>query len=108
MKISRIDDYFKGWFIGNFDPAVLKTDQFEVGVLFYPKGIHHQKHFHRLATEYNVLVQGSFILSGTKLNAGDVFILEPDEIADPEFLEDCTIVCVKVPSLPGDKYEIYD
>jgi quercetin dioxygenase-like cupin family protein len=40
----------------------------------------------------------------TELVAGDTFIIEPNEIADPIFHEDCTILCVKVPSSPKDKY----
>ena len=37
---------------------------------------------------------------------GNIFLIEKNEIAQPEFLEDCTIVCVKSPSVPGDKYEV--
>jgi hypothetical protein len=43
------------------------------------------------------------IIQNTKLKKGDIFILEPYEIADPEFLEDCEIVCVKIPGIKGDK-----
>jgi hypothetical protein len=45
-------------------------------------------------------------LSGTHLKEGDIFILHPGELAVPEFLEDCEIVCVKTPSVKGDKYII--
>jgi hypothetical protein len=31
------------------------------------------------------------------LVSGDIFILEPMEIADPIFYEDCSIVCFKIP-----------
>ena len=37
------------------------------------------------------------------LTSGDIFILEPYEIADPEFIEDCSIVCIKYPGITGDK-----
>ena len=45
------------------------------------------------------MVRGNMILQGKELKTGDVFILEPYEIADPEFLEDTEIICVKTPSL---------
>jgi hypothetical protein len=45
-------------------------------------------------------------INGVEMTAGDVFVIEPGEIAEPEFLEDCQLVCVKTPSLPGDKYEV--
>jgi hypothetical protein len=37
------------------------------------------------------------------LQEGDVFILYPYEIADPEFITDCEVVCVKVPGITNDK-----
>jgi hypothetical protein len=40
------------------------------------------------------------------IEEGDIFILSPYEIADPIFLEDCEVLIVKTPSVPGDKYEI--
>jgi hypothetical protein len=45
------------------------------------------------------------IIQQTKIVPGDIFVLEPYEIADPQFLEDCVVLCVKIPSIPGDKYE---
>ena len=37
-------------------------------------------------------------LQNKLLTSGDIFTLEPFEIADPEFLTDCEIICVKTPS----------
>lgn len=106
MKKHKLREFWRGWFIGNFEPAVLKTDKIEVGVLTHLKGESWPKHYHAEATEYNVLIKGLMKLNGEFINEGDVFIIEPNEVADPEFLTDCTLVCVKAPSLPGDKYEV--
>lgn len=38
------------------------------------------------------------------MRKGDIFVLYPDEVADPEFLTDCEILVIKVPSVKGDKY----
>jgi len=46
------------------------------------------------------------IINGVSISVGDVFVLEPYDVAEPEFLEDCKILCVKAPSVPGDKYEV--
>jgi hypothetical protein len=40
------------------------------------------------------------------INIGDIFIIEPNQIARPVFYEDCQILCVKTPSVPGDKYSV--
>jgi len=106
MKISKMSDMKGGWFIGNFEPTVLKTPQFEVCFKEHKKGENWETHFHKLGTEYNYLAEGKMIIQNTELNAGDIFILEPNEIADPVFLEDCKVVIVKTPSIPGDKYEV--
>ena len=106
MKISSLNDTVRGWFIGNFNPSVYKTEDFEVGILFHPKGEKWPKHYHKEAIEINVLITGKMIINGELLSSGNIFLIEKNEIADPEFLEDCTIVCVKSPSIPGDKYEV--
>ena len=101
-----ISEFVRGWFIGNFEPSLLKTDQFEVGLLTHTKGEKHPNHYHSQVTEYNVLVKGKMLICGEVIEPGDVFVLHPNEIADPVFLEDCTVLCVKQPSIPGDKHEV--
>lgn len=96
----------RGWLIGDFEPAVLKTKQFEVGILTHSKDEKWPKHYHDIATEYNVLLSGSMTICGEKIVPGTIFTLEPGEIADPVFHEDCQVLCVKVPSVIGDKHEV--
>jgi hypothetical protein len=105
MKIFNLSDFKRGWFIGNFKPSVLLTDMFEVGVLTHAKGEAWPAHFHLTATEFNVLLEGRMHVSGSEIKAGEIFIFEPGEVADPVFHENCKILCVKVPSIPGDKFE---
>ena len=40
------------------------------------------------------------------VESGDIFVIPPYEIADPEFIEDCEIVILKTPSNTKDKYVI--
>ena len=105
MKLSNIKNMTRGWFIGDFEPSILRTKDFEVGLLTHKKGEVWPKHYHALSTEYNLLIEGSMTVQGTQINPGDIFIFEPMEIADPVFHEDCKVLCVKVPSVIGDKHE---
>lgn len=105
MKTYSIRDFKGGWFIGNFEPSAAKTAGFEVCYKQHCKGEAWPRHYHAVATEYNCLVAGKMIMQNTELNPGDIFVLEPGEMADPEFLEDCHLIVVKIPSLPNDKYE---
>lgn len=104
MQISNISDFTKGWFIGNFEPTLLKTPYFEVGIILRAPG-EETPHVHKLATEYNVLISGTMSINGIELTPGTSFIIEPFEWVKPTYHEHCTIVCVKTPSVPGDKYE---
>jgi hypothetical protein len=99
MKISKIDDMIGGWFVGNFEPSAFKTENFEVSYKKHYKGEKWDIHYHHTVTEINLLIRGKLKMQGKILEVGDIFLLEPYEIADPIFLEDCDIICVKTPSM---------
>jgi len=105
MKILNIEDFIGGWFIGDFEPSVLKTKDFEVCFKKHVKDEIWPKHYHRIATEINYLIKGEMIIQGKLLKTGNIFILEPNEWANPVFLQDCELIVVKTPSIKGDKYE---
>ena len=106
MKLHRLEDMIGGWFVGNFSPTVFNTSDVEVSYKKHPKGEIWDVHYHEKVTEVNLLVRGQMILQGKKLVSGDIFTLHPYEIADPEFLEDCEIVCVKFPGITNDKISV--
>ena len=107
MRKFNIKEMHRGWFIGDFLPSVLRTNLFEVGILKHHKGEEWPKHYHAEATEYNVLINGSMTVNNNLIKEGEIFILEKNEICNPIFHKDCTVLCVKVPSIPGDKYEVF-
>jgi hypothetical protein len=104
MKLDRIENMVGGWFIGNFEPSIYKTDAFEVCLKRHAKGESWPTHFHKQATEINCLIRGEMTISDVHLTSGDLFIIEKNEIAQPVFLTDCELIVVKVPSILGDKY----
>ncbi len=106
MEIHRIENMKDGWFVGNFEPTTFKTEQFEVCYKFHRQGEHWPAHYHKVSTEINYLVEGRMSIQDKELTKGDIFILHPYEIANPVFLEDCTVFVVKTPSLVDDKYVI--
>lgn len=108
MEIKRIEDMKGGWFVGNFEPAVLRTQDFEVCHKIHTRGEKWDKHYHRRAMEITYLVRGKMKIQDKLLTSGDIFTIFPFEIADPEFLEDCEVVIIKTPSIVGDKYPVED
>ena len=103
MIVKKLDEFFRGWFIGDFEPALLRTKDFEVGVLKHEKGEEWAPHYHT-ATEINYIISGQLKMHERVLTEGDIFVMEPYEVANPEFLTDCQVLVIKTPSIPGDKY----
>ncbi len=96
----------RGWFIGDFEPSMLKTRDFEVGILTHKKGEKWPAHYHKESTEINVLLSGKMIVQDKTIHPNEIFVFDTYEVSDPVFLEDCTVLCIKTPSIPGDKYEV--
>lgn len=104
MNIFRLKNMKKGWFIGNFVPSSFKTNALEVAYHYHTKGEQPIKHIHKNATEINFVSRGKLIVQSTLLKRGDVFVIAPQEVADPLFLTNCELVVIKTPSIPGDKF----
>lgn len=103
MKIFKLDDMKAGWFVGNFSPTAYQTELFEVCYRIHPKDERWDIHYHTQVTEVNLLINGHMKLQNKILMTGDIFVLDPYEIADPEFITDCSIICIKYPGIVGDK-----
>mgnify|MGYP003117993419 CR=1 FL=1 len=106
MKIFKIKDMVKGWFIGDFDPCVIKSKDVEVAHHFYKSNYENSEgaHYHKKATEINYIVNGEVIASGKKLTTGDIFVYEPYDVSDVQFLSDTNLIVVKMPSCTNDKF----
>ena len=105
MKHALLSDMVKGWFVGDFDPAVLHSKECEVAVKHYKAGDHEGLHHHRIATEITLIVSGEVEMMGRRWHAGDIITVEPGEATDFRAITDAVNVVVKLPSAAGDKYE---
>lgn len=107
MKVNNLNNMIKGWFIGNFEPSLLKTNDCEVALKEYKKGDYEGKHYHKIATEFTCIITGRVKMNGIEYKAGDIIVMEPNEITDFECLEDGTKnVVVKIPGANNDKYVV--
>ena len=53
-----------------------------------------------------IIIKGKLKINDTIFSSGDIFVIEPNEIADPKFLEDSEVIIVKLPSNTSDKHNI--
>ena len=89
MQKFNFDKMYRGWFIGDFEPTAYKTKNFEVGFLHHKKGDIWQKHYHKIAREITLVVEGkvkvslvddlngALVLANSLSNKGDVVLLSP-------------------------------
>ena len=104
MKSARLENMVKGWFVGDFEPTLLRSKDCEVAVKHYKAGDREDTHHHRVATEITLIVSGEVMMMGRKWGAGDIVLVEPGEATDFVALTDAVNVVVKTPSVAGDKY----
>ncbi len=104
MDSFSLDDMFRGWFVGDFSPAVSQSKDFEVAVQRYSAGDEEAEHCHKVATEITVIVSGTACMNGKEYAEGTILRMEPGEYAQFSAVTDVTTVVVKFPSVPGDKY----
>lgn len=104
MKTAQLEDMIKGWFVGNFEPTLYRTNDVEVAVKTYKAGEHEDKHYHKIATEITVVVSGTVKMNGIEYNAGDIIVMEPGDATDFEAITDAVNAVVKLPGANNDKY----
>lgn len=106
MKKYNLTDFKKGWLVGDFEPAIIKTKEFEFGVKFYKKGDVDQTHLHRFLEEITVVINGVFNMNEKRLYPGDVVLIKQNEVVTFSCVEDGSIAVIKTPSVIGDKFII--
>ena len=89
MRVFKLEEMVKGWFVGNFAPTVLRTSAVEVAIKEYAQGSFETMHYHKIATEITAIINGRAKLNGLELNPGDIVVLEPGEPAAFEHFGNC-------------------
>jgi anti-sigma factor ChrR (cupin superfamily) len=104
MTKHSLENFFKGWIIGNFEPTLHHTEDFEVGIKYYTAGEQEPKHFHVQAVEYTVIVYGKVKMNGVEYLKGDIIQIDKNEATNFEVIEDTATVVIKMPSAKNDKF----
>lgn len=94
----------RGWFVGGFEKAVHQTTTLEAGYQFNAKGETSSPHYHKVATEINLITRGAVKINGELYTAGMGVIFYPNEVAECEYLENTETMVIKTPGALNDKY----
>jgi hypothetical protein len=94
----------RGWFIGSWPEAAYQTDAVEVAHGLSLAGDHSPAHYHKLATEINVITSGEVMVNGEIFRTGEGFIIEPGETCEATYIKDTWTLVVKLPGAYNDKY----
>ena len=106
MQTAKLSEMTKGWFVGDFNPTLLRTRDVEVAVKCYRAGEAEGAHYHKIAREFTVVVSGSVRMNDRVYQTGDIIVIEPGETADFCALTDAVTTVVKIPGAPQDKYVV--
>ena len=95
MKIVSTN-YLNGWFIGNFLPNLIFSKEIEVGIKTIKKDTQPDYHYHKIKTEYTILLNGMIkCLSNNQIvTPGQTIIIKPYEKNDQLFIEESLIMLV--------------
>jgi hypothetical protein len=106
MEVFKLENMFKGWFIGDFEPTLFKTQDVEVGVKLYVEGEYEPAHFHKVATEFTVILDGKVEMNGKIFESGQIIKISPNEATDFRALSIVKTLVVKIPGAINDKYPV--
>ena len=105
MQIKHISSMHKGWLIGDFTPSMIRTEQFEFAIQQYKAGDVEFYHYHKIASELTVIIQGTAEMNGQRFQEGDAILLEPGEGTDFKAISNVITAVIKIPSVKNDKFE---
>ena len=104
MKKFNLGQMTKGWFVGDFEPTVIRTSDCEVGVKRYQSGDKESAHFHKEAVELTIVIEGRIRMNESEFSKGDIILVEKNEVVEFQAMEDSITVVYKSGSFKGDKY----
>ena len=105
LEIYKLEDMIKGWFIGNFEPSLYKTNDVEVGIKKYSAGDFENSHYHKIATEFTVIISGTVEMNGVQYFQNEIIKIIPGVITNFTAITDVLTVVIKLPGANNDKYE---
>ncbi|MFY7898847.1 MAG: hypothetical protein ACOVNY_01605 [Chitinophagaceae bacterium] len=104
MEVHQLENFTKGWFIGDFNPTLFLTNEVEVAVKEYKAGDEEAAHYHAIATEFTLVLNGSVIMNNEEYHHGSIIKIQPGEVTNFKAITNVQTVVVKLPCVKNDKF----
>lgn len=101
---KNLEDFTRGWIIGDFEPSILRNSMFEIAVQEYNAGDKEKNHYHKIATEYNLILDGEVLFNDEKFIKNEICIIESGDKTLFQAVTDARVLVIKHPSIKDDKY----
>ncbi len=103
MRKYDANEFVGGWLVGNFEPTIFSSKDFEVALKIFSKGDTEDRHYQLSAHELTIVVSGDIRIGELAATSGEGILIDPLECSGFEALSEVSLVCVKWPSIPQDK-----
>ena len=103
MYSNKLSNMTRGWFVGDFEPSIYRTNDAESAVRVLEKGYCEQAHFHRAAVKVIVVLSGKLYMFGKEWNEDDIVVFEPGDVSSIKALQDSKIIVMMLPGIKNDK-----
>ena len=104
MKQYKWQNFTGGWFIGNFSPSIIPSNDVEVCIKRYKAGDHEESHYHKEADEITMIIDGFVEMNKIVYKTNDILWIEKGECTNFRAITDVITCVVKLPCVKGDKY----
>jgi hypothetical protein len=104
-KIKLNETGARGWFVGPFEGAAIHSNDVELAIADWPVGPI-PAHYHSRSVEAIVIISGRCIVQGQEIGPNEMFVLDPGDVNDSNFLEPSKVLAIKMPAGANDKIPV--
>ena len=93
----------KDWIIGDDDSSIIKTKDFDIGILNYTKNEKIDYYYNTYVDEINILIDGNILLNEIEIYKNQLFYIPHNQVISLKILENCKILCIRIPYMIDNK-----
>lgn len=104
MIVFNISETKGGYFLGDFEPSILKSSDVSIAVKRIFRGALDGGYYRKCDTEIVYIMSGVLEIDKKKYKKGDIILWEPQDVINIFAIEDSEYLLIK---LPGSRNDIY-